>query len=203
MVSQLVQAEKIRGLRANIIVVDEFGSINPDIYETVIRGFASVQSQNTFEAVKNAYKEQVLRELGLDELIEEQTSDGFGLSGNQIIISGTATYEFNHFYKYYERYKDIIYGNLKDEDGQSITGDASQYAIVRIPYDQLPLGLMDSDILEQGKAIMETSIFQMEYGAVFAKDSDGFFPASIIYNQLAQIPNRLRLARILLILKLN
>jgi len=33
---------KIRGLRAHIIIADEFASISPDIYETVVSGFAAV-----------------------------------------------------------------------------------------------------------------------------------------------------------------
>ena len=35
---------KIRGLRAHIIIADEFASISPDIYETVVAGFAAVSA---------------------------------------------------------------------------------------------------------------------------------------------------------------
>jgi hypothetical protein len=35
---------KIRGLRAHIIIADEFASISPDIYETVVSGFAAVSA---------------------------------------------------------------------------------------------------------------------------------------------------------------
>ena len=165
--------EKIRGLRANVIICDEFGSINPDIFETVIRGFASVQSHNTFEKVQEAYSKQLLEEAGVSLESENQSGDGMSLSGNQIIISGTATYQFNHFYKYYQDYTNILYSksNVDPED----------YAVIRIPYDHLPTGLMDKAILDQGSATMDSGIFKMEYGCVFAKDSEGFYPASTIF----------------------
>jgi hypothetical protein len=43
--------DKIRGLRANIVIGEEFASHNPDIWETVIRGFTSV-SANPVQGVK-------------------------------------------------------------------------------------------------------------------------------------------------------
>ena len=171
--------EKIRGLRANVIICDEFGSINPDIFETVIRGFASVQSHNTFEKVQQTYRDSILKQMGI-EVEQDDEDDKFSLSGNQIILSGTATYQFNHFYKYYQSYSDILYSGKNDsKDFKGVSN--KEYAIIRIPYDHLPDGLMDKTILEQGSATMEGSIFKMEYGCVFAKDSDGFFPASLIY----------------------
>jgi len=170
--------EKIRGLRANVIVCDEFGSINPDIFETVIRGFAAVHSHNTFEKVQQVYQEALLKEMGLS-LEDPENEDKFSLSGNQIILSGTATYQFNHFYKYYQSYSNLIYSS-KTTDKKTSPG--SEYAIIRIPYDKLPPGLMDATILEQGEATMDSSIFKMEYGCVFSKDSEGFFPASLLYN---------------------
>jgi len=50
---------KIRGLRAHIIIADEFASISPDIYETVVAGFAAV-SANPIENVKEEAKKKAL-----------------------------------------------------------------------------------------------------------------------------------------------
>jgi hypothetical protein len=173
--------EKIRGLRANVIIVDEFGSVNPDIFETVIRGFASVQSNNTFEKVKHYYQIDALKTIGMSD---EDINDFVGTAnneGNQIIIAGTATYQFNHFYKYYQDYCNMIYDNAKNNN------ENCEYAVIRLPWDKLPNGLMDKTILEQGKATMDSSIFKMEYGCVFAKDSDGFYPASAIHRATCPI----------------
>lgn len=169
--------EKIRGLRANVIIVDEFGSVNPDIFETVIRGFASVQSNNTFEKVKQQYQIDALKAIGMDKNEIEEFIGSDNNEGNQIIIAGTATYQFNHFFKYYQDYCNLIYENSRLKD----PSEKCEYAVIRLPWDHLPSGLMDKTILEQGKATMDSSIFKMEYGCVFAKDSDGFYPASAIY----------------------
>lgn len=174
--------EKIRGLRANTIIVDEFGSVNPDIFETVIRGFASVQSNNTFEKVKQQYQIEALKAIGMNNDAIEDFIGESKAEGNQIILAGTATYQFNHFYKYYQDYCNLIY-----EQCRSGYGENCEYAVVRLPWDFLPNGLMDKTILEQGRATMDSAIFKMEYGCVFAKDSDGFFPASSIHKATCPI----------------
>jgi hypothetical protein len=95
---------KIRGLRAHIIIADEFASISPDIYETVVSGFAAV-SATPIQNVKEEAKKTAMIEAGvwntdLDALNTKM--------GNQAIISGTADYSFKHFAKYWRRYKTII-----------------------------------------------------------------------------------------------
>ena len=172
--------EKIRGLRANTIIVDEFGSVNPDIFETVIRGFASVQSNNTFEKVKQQYQIEALRAIGMNNDSIEGFIGDSKTEGNQIILAGTATYQFNHFYKYYQDYCNLVYE-------QSKNNTSCEYAIIRLPWEYLPNGLMDKTILEQGRATMDSAIFKMEYGCVFAKDSDGFYPASSIHKATCPI----------------
>ena len=60
----LGDGQKIRGLRAHTIIADEFGSIPPDIYETVVAGFAAV-SASPVQNVKEAAKREELKEQGL------------------------------------------------------------------------------------------------------------------------------------------
>ena len=95
---------KIRGLRAHIIIADEFASISPDIYETVVSGFAAV-SANPIQNVKEQARKEAMVEAGLwsDELDVLRYK-----MGNQAIISGTADYAFKHFASYWNRYKAII-----------------------------------------------------------------------------------------------
>ena len=100
---------KIRGLRAHIIIADEFASISPDIYETVVAGFAAVSAspiQNVKEqAKKKAMKDQGLWNAELEELNTRMS--------NQAIIAGTADYAFKHFAKYWNRYRTIIKRNIQ------------------------------------------------------------------------------------------
>lgn len=188
----LGDGSKIRGLRANYIIADEFASIPMEIFEVVIRGFGSV-SANPTERSDKMQRINILRQLGEDKkanIIDE--SLGFG---NQTIISGTAYYSFNHFYSYWKKYKGIVEsgGNidklLKITEGQlEDSFNWKDYSVIRLPYTSLPKGFMDDAQISQGRAIMNKSIFFMEYGACFADDSDGFFKRSLIETCVTKNP---------------
>lgn len=187
------QGDKIRGLRATHILMEEFASIDPEIFEVVIQGFAAVRSQGVKNNVKEAYLRKYFAEVsGKHEASEEVTSEIGAcptiLGGNQIILSGTPHFQFNHFYHYYKRYEAIILcggdpkrirENYPDVDIKDRV-DSRQYCIIRMPVEALPFGLMDENIIAQAKAIMDPQIYMMEYGACFPSDSEGFIQASMI-----------------------
>jgi hypothetical protein len=174
---------KIRGLRAHIIIADEFASISPDIYETVVSGFAAV-SANPIENVKEQAKRKAMKEAGLwnDELEALQIK-----KGNQAIIAGTADYSFKHFAQYWKRYKSIINSKGDPHKLEEIFGGEvpdsfnwKDYSIIRIPYEIIPKGFMDDKQVSRAKATIHTGIYNMEYAACFTEDSDGFFRRSLI-----------------------
>lgn len=174
---------KIRGLRAHIIIADEFASISPDIYETVVSGFAAV-SANPIQNVKDQAKKQAMIEAGL--WTEELDVLKYKM-GNQAIISGTADYAFKHFAKYWNRYKSIVESKGDRTKLQSIFNDEipdnfnwKDYSIIRIPYELIPKGFMDDKQVSRAKATIHTGIYNMEYAACFVKDSEGFFRRSLI-----------------------
>jgi hypothetical protein len=174
---------KIRGLRAHIIIADEFASISPDIYETVVSGFAAV-SANPIQNVKEEAKKKALLEVGLwnDALEAVQIK-----KGNQAIISGTADYAFKHFANYWKRYRSIIESKGDKHKLEEIfKGEVpdnfnwKDYSIIRIPYELIPKGFMDDKQVSRAKATIHTGIYNMEYAACFTEDSDGFFRRSLI-----------------------
>lgn len=186
----LGDGETIRGQRANIVASDEFGSVNREVFETVVRGFAAVKSEGVTFNVAQAARNELKGLLPDDPENPDNSKENLGniLKGNQIIVSGTPSFEFNHFYKYFQYYRAIILsGGNKDELREQFPEfaneediDATEYCIVRLPYSELPPGLMDDSILSQGRATMDKFIFMMEYCACFARDSAGFFPASVV-----------------------
>ncbi len=185
---------KIRGLRANYIIADEFASIPQEIYETVVQGFASV-SATPVEGVKDKSREKVLKSLGLWTPEDEAQEDIITDIGNQSILSGTAYYAFNHFADYWKRYKAIIESGGEEKKLQEIFSgevpdnfDWTKYSIIRIPYHKLPEGFMDSTQVSRAKATIHSSIYQMEYGACFCTDSDGFFRRSLIESCVCKPP---------------
>lgn len=179
---------KIRGLRAHIIIADEFASISPDIYETVVSGFAAV-SANPIQNVKEEARKKALMEQGLwsDQLDSVQIN-----KGNQAIIAGTADYAFKHFASYWKRYKSIIEskGN-KHKLEEIFKGEVPEnfnwkdYSIIRMPYELIPKGFMDDKQVARAKATIHTGIYNMEYAACFTEDSDGFFRRSLIESCVA------------------
>ena len=164
----------------------QHNSIPRDIFETVVAGFANVAS-SPIEKVKREARIAKAKELGI--YIPENAIDMNPLDkGNQIVISGTAYYDFNHFADYWRRYKKIVQSGGEEEKLREIFGgtvpgkgfDYRDYSILRIPVHILPYGFMDSGQIARARATVHSGVFQNEYGAVFSSDSTGYFKRSTI-----------------------
>jgi len=180
----LGDGQKIRGQRANDIVADEFASIPREIFENVVAGFAAVAS-SPIEKVKARAKEKKAKELGVQLEYVDANLDFY--RSNQIILSGTAYYDFNHFAEYWKKYHAIIktrgvQHKLEEVFNGEVPNDFNweDYAIYRIPVELLPPGFMDDGQISRSKATVHAGIYQMEYGACFSTDSKGFFKRSLI-----------------------
>jgi len=180
----LGDGQKIRGQRANDIISDEFASIPRDIFETVVAGFAAVSS-DPIENVKKIAARKKAVELGIE--LEKESDAIIDKKDNQIILSGTAYYDFNHFAEYWKKWKSIIKSQGKKSRLRDIFGEDppkdfnwKDYAIIRVPYELLPEGFMDASQVARSKATVHAGIYQMEFGACFTRDSQGFFKRSLI-----------------------
>ena len=195
----LGDGSKIRGLRAHTIIADEFNSIPVDIYETVVAGFAAV-SANPTQNVKEAAKRKKLQDKGeWSERLEDKYQDR---QTNQSIISGTCGYGFEHFASYWKKYKSTIQtkGDFEkaagdeEDNGEELPEYMKRlhwksFSIVRIPYELIPEGFMDDQQVARARATMHNGIYQMEYGACFTSDSQGFFKRSLIEGCVAHDRN--------------
>ena len=180
----LGDGQKIRGQRANDIISDEFASIPRDIFETVVAGFAAVSS-DPIENVKKIAARKKAIELGVE--IEQESDSVIDRKNNQIILSGTAYYDFNHFAEYWKKWKSIIRSQGKPNRLKEIFGEDppkdfnwKDYSIIRVPYELLPEGFMDASQVARSKATVHAGIYQMEFGACFTRDSQGFFKRTLI-----------------------
>lgn len=170
------------------IITDEFASINPEIFQVVVRGFASVNASPIEAATQTHLERQAIKagKMTVDDMTKVQ--------GNQIVYSGTANYQFNHFYKTFMTHKAIIDNKIcgksdevnrqlgLDEDEALGDGylDYKDYGIIKIPYQGLPESYMDEKQISQARVTMPKALFQMEYECKFPTDSDGFFKRSSI-----------------------
>lgn len=181
----------IRGLRANDLFTDEFAAINAEIYEQVLVGFAAVSSDpinNVKEEAYKKFKQQYVEKVKKLGIPYSANVDAFGTEPNQIVISGTADYRWNHFFKYFDRYRKIIYtqgdlNKLKEVFGSDEIPedfDWEKYAVYRIPIEIVPRGFMDAESLARSKATVTKEIYAMEYQTVFVKDTQGFYRRSLI-----------------------
>lgn len=174
--------DKIRGYRANVLIIDETSSHSEEILEKVLFGFTSTEL-NPMDNVKYLAKREKLQELGM-WTAEDDVQHGLRTS-NQTIMSGTCSYSFNHFYRYWKKYRDIIYTRGDERKLQEILRGEIQegfnwkdYCIIRLPWNLLPKGMLNDKQIGRAKATMNTSMFHLEHCAVFSRDSDGFFKRS-------------------------
>ncbi len=174
--------QKIRGQRANDIISDEFAATSRDVFENVIAGFGVVRA-SPVEAVKERASKDLADRLGI--AIPYATSNR---QDNQIILSGTAYYDFNHFGEYWKRWRNIIRSKgersklsmLFGEENVPIDFNWKDYSIIRLPFALIPKGFMDEAMVARSKATIHSGIYLMEFGAVFSNDSNGFFKRSLI-----------------------
>jgi len=185
---------KIRGLRANDLIVDEKNSIPKEIFETVMVPFTAVSSN----PIGNAKKEmsiKLAKEYGIE--LDEHYSEGGYILPNQLVMSGTAGYTYEQFYQDWSDVHDIIcshgdpaklerYLTKKCQESESSREEilenlnTDDYSIIRIPYKLIPLGFMDAAQVSRSKAMIHSGTYMSEYGSCFADDTSGFFKKSIV-----------------------
>lgn len=177
--------DTIRGRRATDIIVDEFAIMPLDIFETIIAGFAAVSS-SVVGNVKLEAKKRAAKMLGLtlDEMenlnLMEKTGD------NKIVLAGTAYYSFNHFSQYHDKWRKIIKSRGNPKVLKALLGEAPEdldyrdYCVMRIPYELIPRGMMETAQMARSKISMTKDNYEREFGCIFSKDSNGFFKASVL-----------------------
>jgi hypothetical protein len=160
-------------------------SIPKAIFQNVVEGFASVSSSPA-ESVKRTVRIKVLRRQGKHKQADAlETQEGY--VGNQTIVAGTADYGFKHFADAWRQYKAII--NSQGEEKKVVEifkgkipkkFNYKNYGVIRLPATLLPENFMDEEHIAKSQATTDKSIHDMEFGAVFAMDSNGFYKRSLI-----------------------
>lgn len=184
---------KIRGQRASIVIADEYAAIDEEIFQNVVSGFAAV-SLSPIEKLQAVGRRRAMKRMNIEA--GEEAPVVPGMNSNQTIISGTAYYRFNHFFKEYSKYKSFIESRGDPKKvAELFAGEVPEkfnwrdYCIIRIPVDMLPEGFMDERHVAKARVTLHRSQFSMEYKACFPKDSDGFFKRSLIESRVAGKPD--------------
>lgn len=177
--------EKIRGMRANVIYCDEFGSVPVHVFETVVGGFGVVTQDPAQAAMIAMERDEKIKKgkwTDRDQIEYEMRPT------NQSILSGTVSSKFNHFYLYWKQYKAIIESRgdmsklegIIDNEKLSKHLNWKDYCIIRVPYQLVPPNFLQEKTIARAKMTMHSAAFLGEYGACFYDDSDGFYRESLI-----------------------
>ena len=169
----LASGDKIRGTRADVLIVDEFMLIPEEIFRSVLMPFL---------VAKTDVKEQIKIQQMEDELIrrgkmKEEERMAYE-SKKRIILLSSASYEFEFLFTLYKEWRNKILGLTKSN--RKIGEDEVQgatYFISQLSYEVVPEVILDPLILEEAAACGDSPIFKREYKAQFVDDSDSYFSA--------------------------
>ena len=159
-----LNGEKIRGFRANILVIDEFLLMAEEMVERVLIPYLVVP--------KDLTRRKRIRERE-DELIErgvitEKDRTKFENKAKLIALS-SASYTCEYLYKKYDEYVKAIYSDTMPDEG-------AKYFVSQLGWDSIPVDRIDKSVIELAQSNEgNMATFQREYCAQFLDGSDSYF----------------------------
>jgi hypothetical protein len=157
-----LSGEKIRGFRANVLVLDEFMLLPEDIIKNVLMPFLIVP-QDIKERISIREQEDDLISQGA---MTEADRMEFKNTSKMIALS-SASYTFENLYKTYKEWCDNIY---------SKEPTSATYFVSQLSYEALPPEMIDSSITEEAQnGGASHASFLREYCAQFTDGSDSYF----------------------------
>lgn len=159
-----LSGDKVRGFRANVLIIDEFLLMPQDIVDTVLTPFLSVPI-DVAERMEIKDKETELIKAG--ELKEENR---MVFDNNvRVIFLSSASYTFEYLYTKYNEWR-------KEIEKEELT--TSKYFISQLGWEAIPKEMLSQEIIEAARdGGVSHSAFQREWGAIFTDDSEGYFSA--------------------------
>ena len=159
-----LSGEKIRGFRANILVLDEFMLLPEEIIKNVLMPFL-VAPQDMKRRIDIREMEDLLIKKGK---MKEEDRMVF-VNNSKMIALSSASYTFENLYKTYQEWINQITSPEKGE---------SSYFVSQFGFEALPAEMIDKTIIEEAQSGGTShSSFLREYCAQFTDGSDSYFSA--------------------------
>ena len=159
-----LNGEKIRGFRANVLLLDEYLLLPEDLINNVLMPFL-VAPQNMKERIEIRETEDKLIKEGVMKESERIVFE----NNSKMIALSSASYTFENLYKTYKDWTSKIY----EKDAKD-----SSYFISQMGYEALPAHMIDHSIIEAAQdGGCSNASFQREYCAQFTDGSDSYFSA--------------------------
>lgn len=163
---------KIRGFRANTLILDEFMLLSEEIIRTVLMPFLVAPTDIKERIEIREFEDKMIKEGKMKE--EERLV--FPNKSRMIALS-SASFTFENLYKVYSEWMDNIMNEAKPVE------DAT-YFIAQMGFRAVPEYMVDKTIIEEAMAGgEENAAFQREYSARFVDGSDSFFSAKRMMEQ--------------------
>lgn len=159
-----LNGEKIRGFRANILIIDEFLLMSEDMVEKVLMPFLLAPQDIKERQIIRAKETELIRR----GLLKEEERMVFENKAKLIALS-SASYTCEFLYKKYDEFVKNIYS-------PEVTEDGARYFISQMAWDSIPLDRVDKNIIKQAQSNESNlATFKREYGAQFIDGSDSYF----------------------------
>ena len=159
-----LSGEKIRGFRANVLVLDEYLLLPEELISTVLMPFL-VAPQNMKERIQVREMED---ELIAEGKMKEEDRMVFENDSKMVALS-SASYTFENLFRTYKEWMGNIYSDTKSD---------ATYFISQMGYEALPKEMIDTTIIEEAQNGGQShSSFLREYCAQFTDGSDSYFSA--------------------------
>ena len=159
-----LNGEKIRGFRANVLILDEFLLLSEDIVKNVLMPFL-VAPRNIGERLKIREQEDILIRQGI---LKEEDRTVFGSTAKMIALS-SASYTFENLFTTFNNW----IANIMDEKKQG-----ASYFVSQVGFQAIPPEMVEKTVIEEASAGgLENPSFLREYCAMFTDGSEGYFSA--------------------------
>lgn len=171
----LGDGKKIRGVRADVLVIDEFAFLPETIIGEILRPFLASKNKIKEQRAINEREDELIRKGKMTETQRTLLEDR-----KKVVFLSSACWTFEHMYARYKEWTGLLTldPNVHPEKFEQFKDAGRGYSIVRIGWQAAPAGLLDIDEIMAAKAESSEAMFNREYGAIFTSDSDGFFRAS-------------------------
>lgn len=171
-----LNGEKIRGFRANVLVLDEFLLLSEDIVKRVLMPFL-VAPHNVAERIRVRRIEDRLIKMGK---MKEEERRVFRSNIKMIVLS-SASYTFENLYITYQDWINKIYAESGKEFKDNETVEEAlkdvSYFVSQLSYEALPEHMIDINVINEAKNTSSDAIFDREYRAKFTDGSASYFSA--------------------------
>lgn len=168
--------ERIRGLRFNKVIIDEYLLVPTEIVNNVIRPFLTARQSSSEEDKIRRFETELIK----DGLMKESERKKF--RGNSVIGLSSASFKFEDLYKelYLGYIKRIM--NPKAEDVNHLVFKLSYEAVEHN-------GRLDRKLIAEGRENSSKSQFDREYRAIFTDEGNGYFSYTSLQDATVGVDN--------------